>query len=62
MPQLKYLFKNVITSDYRILRGKIMECISLIGLAVSKEKVCICFLFASIKLCFVFSLSTIVVK
>jgi hypothetical protein len=41
MPQLKYLFKNAITPDYRMLRGKTMECISLIGLAVGKEKVCI---------------------
>jgi hypothetical protein len=49
MPQLKYLFKNAITPDYRMLRGKTMECISLIGLAVGKEKVCICFLFVSIK-------------
>lgn len=39
MPQLKYLFKNAITPDYRMLRGKTMECISLIGLAVGKEKV-----------------------
>ncbi len=38
MPQLKYLFKNAITPDYRMLRGKTMECISLIGLAVGKEK------------------------
>ncbi|CAF3471379.1 unnamed protein product [Rotaria sp. Silwood1] len=38
MPQLKYLFENVITPDYRILRGKTIECISLIGLAVGKEK------------------------
>jgi hypothetical protein len=40
MPQLKYLFKNAISPDYRMLRGKTMECISLIGLAVGKEKVC----------------------
>ncbi|CAF3778877.1 unnamed protein product [Rotaria socialis] len=38
MPKLKYLFKIAITSDYRMLSGKIMECISLIGLAVGKEK------------------------
>jgi len=38
MPQLKYLFKNAVTPDYRMLRGKTMECISLIGLAVGKEK------------------------
>ena len=40
MPQLKYLFKNAISADCRMLRGKTMECISLIGLAVGKEKVC----------------------
>ena len=39
MPQLKYLFKNAVSPDYRMLRGKTMECISLIGLAVGKEKV-----------------------
>lgn len=39
MPQLKYLFKNAVSTDYRMLRGKTMECISLIGLAVGKEKV-----------------------
>ncbi|CAF1188329.1 unnamed protein product [Rotaria sp. Silwood1] len=38
MPQLKYLFKNAVSPDYRMLRGKTMECISLIGLAVGKEK------------------------
>lgn len=41
MPQLKYLFKNAVSPDYRMLRGKTMECISLIGLAVGKEKVCL---------------------
>ncbi len=46
MPQLKYLFKNAITPDYRMLRGKTMECISLIGLAVGKEKVCLDFYFS----------------
>lgn len=45
MPQLKYLFKNAITPDYRMLRGKTMECISLIGLAVGKEKVRFLFCF-----------------
>jgi hypothetical protein len=52
MPQLKYLFKNAITPDYRMLRGKTMECISLIGLAVGKEKVCICYLLVAIKFLF----------
>ena len=47
MPQLKYLFKNAISPDYRMLRGKTMECISLIGLAVGKEKVRLLFLYIS---------------
>lgn len=38
MPKLKYLFVNAVTSDLRLLRGKTIECISLIGLAVGKEK------------------------
>jgi hypothetical protein len=38
MPNLKYLFVNATTSDLRLLRGKTIECISLIGLAVGKEK------------------------
>jgi len=52
MPQLKYLFKNSITPDYRMLRAKTIECISIIGLAVGKEKVCFCFPFVSINLFF----------
>lgn len=31
--------QNALSSDYRMLRGKTIECISLIGLAVGKEKV-----------------------
>jgi hypothetical protein len=62
MPQLKYLFKNAITPDYRMLRGKTMECISLIGLAVGKEKVCICFFIRLNKTFSCFSLSMIVMK
>ena len=38
MPKLKYLFVNATTSDLRLLRGKTIECISLIGLAVGKDK------------------------
>lgn len=38
MPKLKYLFTNATTSELRLLRGKTIECISLIGLAVGKEK------------------------
>lgn len=40
MPNLKYIMQNALSSDYRMLRGKTIECISLIGLAVGKEKVC----------------------
>jgi hypothetical protein len=38
MPKLKYLFINATTPELRLLRGKTIECISLIGLAVGKEK------------------------
>ena len=41
MPNLKYIMQNALSSDYRMLRGKTIECISLIGLAVGKEKVSI---------------------
>lgn len=40
MPTLKFLFVNATTSELRLLRGKTIECISLIGLAVGKDKVC----------------------
>lgn len=39
MPTLKLIFENAITKEYRLMRGKCIECISLIGLAVGKEKV-----------------------
>ncbi|CAH8670565.1 unnamed protein product [Schistosoma margrebowiei] len=38
MPVLKYIMENAIHKDLRLLRGKTIECISLIGLAVGKEK------------------------
>eukprot|EP00111_Clytia_hemisphaerica_P019077 TCONS_00056356-protein len=38
MPSLKYIFQNATQKDYRLLRGKTIECISLIGLAVGAEK------------------------
>jgi hypothetical protein len=38
MPSLKYIFQNAIGKDFRLLRGKSIECISLIGLAVGAEK------------------------
>merc|ERR1711970_1051582 len=38
MPCLKYIMQNANTPDYRLLRGKTIECISLIGLAVGRDK------------------------
>lgn len=38
MPLLKYIMENAVHKDLRLLRGKTIECISLIGLAVGKEK------------------------
>lgn len=56
MPQLKCLFKNAITPDCKELRGKTMKFISLFGLIVGKEKVCICFMVTCIKSYLAFSL------
>ena len=39
MPCLKFIFQNANATELRRLRGKTIECISLIGLAVGKEKV-----------------------
>lgn len=39
MPCLKFIVQNAINKELRLLRGKTIECISLIGLAVSREKV-----------------------
>ena len=39
MPSLKFIMANATSKDYRLLRGKTIECISLIGLAVGQEKV-----------------------
>ncbi|XP_048745456.2 importin-5-like [Ostrea edulis] len=38
MPSLKYIVQNAVQPELRLLRGKTIECISLIGLAVGKEK------------------------
>lgn len=38
MPVLKYIIQNAQSEDLRTLRGKTIECVSLIGLAVGKEK------------------------
>lgn len=48
MPLLKYLMANAVQKENRLLRGKTIECISLIGLAVGKDKVIICLLTALI--------------
>lgn len=40
MPPLKYILQNSNVDELNTLRGKTIECISLIGLAVGKEKVC----------------------
>ena len=36
---LKYIIKNAIDDKLKLLRGKTIECVSLIGLAVGKAKV-----------------------
>jgi hypothetical protein len=38
VPCLKYIIQNATTTELRLLRGKTIECISLIGLAVGKDK------------------------
>lgn len=38
MPRLKYIIQNAIQPEHRMLRGKTIECVSLIGLAVGTEK------------------------
>uniref|UniRef100_T1J449 TOG domain-containing protein n=1 Tax=Strigamia maritima TaxID=126957 RepID=T1J449_STRMM len=38
MPCLKYIIQNATMPEYRLLRGKTIECVSLIGLAVGREK------------------------
>lgn len=38
MPCLKYIIQNGNTDELKLLRGKTIECVSLIGLAVGSEK------------------------
>lgn len=38
MPYLKYIIENGKSEELRMLRGKTIECVSLIGLAVGQEK------------------------
>ncbi|RWS30151.1 importin-5-like protein [Leptotrombidium deliense] len=40
VPCLKYIIQNAVSDELKMLRGKSIECISLIGLAVGKEKFC----------------------
>lgn len=39
-PLLKFIIQNAISPELRLLRGKAIECISLIALSVGKEKFC----------------------
>lgn len=45
MPCLKFIIQNANMKELRLLRGKSIECASLIGLAVGSDKVCHGFLF-----------------
>ncbi|XP_071839523.1 importin-5-like [Apostichopus japonicus] len=38
MPNLKFIMQNATSKELRLLRGKTIECISLIGLAVGTQK------------------------
>ena len=38
MPCLKYILQNATQSEFRLMRGKTIECMSLIGLAVGKDR------------------------
>lgn len=40
MPCLKFIIENANVKELRLLRGKAIECASLIGVAVGSEKVC----------------------
>ena len=40
VPCLKYIIEIANTSELKLLRGKAIECLSLVGLAVGKEKFC----------------------
>uniref|UniRef100_A0A8D3EAE8 TOG domain-containing protein n=1 Tax=Scophthalmus maximus TaxID=52904 RepID=A0A8D3EAE8_SCOMX len=42
MSSLKHIVENAVQKELRLLRGKTIECISLIGLAVGKDKVRLC--------------------
>lgn len=38
MPCLKYIIQNANKEELKLLRGKTIECVSLIGMAVGPEK------------------------
>lgn len=38
MPCLKYIIENANKDEYKLLRGKAIECVTLIGIAVGSEK------------------------
>ncbi|RDD39148.1 Importin-5 [Trichoplax sp. H2] len=38
MPSLKFIIQSATTPEYRLLRGKTIECVSFIGLAVGTDK------------------------
>lgn len=40
MPCLKFIIENANVKELRLLRGKSIECASLIGLAVGSDKFC----------------------
>lgn len=39
MPHLKFILQHAVSPNLKLMRGKTIECISLIGLAVGKDKV-----------------------
>lgn len=39
MPCLKYIIQNANQPEHKMLHGKTIECVSLIGLAVGSDKV-----------------------
>ncbi|KAI1286009.1 Importin-5 [Halotydeus destructor] len=40
VPSLKFIIANATADNLKVLRGKAIECVSLIGLAVGKDKFC----------------------
>ena len=42
MPCLKVIIENAVQTELKLLRGKTIECVSLIGLAVGMYYYCVC--------------------